>query len=231
MMYNNMNRKNSISNTGAQGTRSRNAASGNCPGDTARTTGSGRRRKAFFALIASGVIALSGLSVFADDLKNTVPNGEVTPGTDFYTGIINTGFGPNGHTPPSPMYGPGFGPHTVDGVVQSQSTQSPTSFAAGLPLGTIFIDQTKVPEYGGVTEVVSKDNEIIAGLVLNCEGLNYTGYDGTRPGAIKLVPNKINKLNGPLFKVTFADAAVLPNGDRADLVITYSDAQIVIDER
>ena len=194
----------------------------------------GFKGTALVVLLTFSMVFASVLGAFADDLTNTVPNNEANP---FYNvnnegkGIINTGFGPNGHTPPSPMYGPGFGPHTVDGVVQSQSTQSPTSFAAGLPLGTIFIDQTKVPEYGGVTEVVSKDNEIIAGLVLNCEGLNYTGYDGTRPGAIKLVPNKINKLNGPLFKVTFADAAVLPNGDRADLVITYSDAQIVIDER
>ena len=168
------------------------------------------------------------VTVKADDLYNTVPNDESDTNL-FYTNTIQTGFTPNGYRPPATMYGPGYGPHTVAEVYQSQSTVSPTSFAAGLPLGTIFIDQTKIPEYGGVTEVVSKDTEIIAGLVLSSN--NCMGYDGTKPGAKKMVPNTINKLNGDLFKVTFADAAILPNGDRADLVITYSNAEVVIDQR
>ena len=168
--------------------------------------------------------------VYADDLVNTVPNEESPTGT-FYSGSIQTGLGENGPYGEQPRlgYGPDYGPYTVDGVVQSLSTDSPTSFAAGLPLGTIFIDQSKIPTNGGATEIISKDTAILAGLVI--EDTNRVVYDGTLPGATKMVTNKVNELKGDLVKVTFADAAVLPNGDRADLVITYSNARIVIDER
>ena len=164
----------------------------------------------------------------ADDLVNTVPSSEA-PGGTFYSNEIHTGFDNYNATAED---GPGYGPYTVAGVQQSQSTTSPTSFAAGLPLGTIFIDQdmiTGVPV--PVPEVVSKDTAIIAGLTNNVNDTNQMGYDGTKPGAIKLIPGKVNELKGELFKVTYSDAAILPNGDRADLVITYSNAKIVIDER
>ena len=184
---------------------------------------------ALVVLLTFIMVFASLLGAFADDLVNTVPNEEASG--DFYSGTINTGFAPNGYTPPSTTYGPGYGPYNVDGVYQSQSTASATSFAAGLPLGTIFIDQSKISDTGGVTEVVSKDTAIIAGLTLNSGQPNQMGYDGTKPGAIKMVPGKINELNGDLFKVTFPDAAILPNGERADLVITYSNAKIVIDQR
>ena len=190
--------------------------------------------------------------VYADDLVNTVPNEEVPGGGDFYSGTINTGlgeYGPGTQTPDKVIYkgnGPDYGPYnsvttsTGKSVYQSQSTASPTSFAAGLPLGTIFIDQEMVntKRHTAVAEVVSKNQAIIAGLDVNIartvDGVastNTVGYDGTRPGAIPMVPGKINELKGDLVKVTFADAAILPNGDRADLVITYSNARIVIDER
>ncbi|MBP3816464.1 MAG: Cna B-type domain-containing protein [Firmicutes bacterium] len=180
-----------------------------------------------------GIITRGGVyEAYADDLKNTVPNGEVTQGTDFYTGTISTGFVPNGYNTQA-QYGPDYGPYTVDGVFQSQSTTSATSFAAGLPLGTIFIDQSKINASGGIYKKVSDDPAILAGLV---DGVNSAGnrtqmYDGTLEGAIKLEPNKINRLDGDLYSMTFEDAAILPNGDRADLVITYSNARIVIDQR
>ena len=221
-----------------------------CPGATTRradagTSGSSmnRRRKggflfALLAVLLSLTMLLGSIpvqEVYADDLVNTVPN-EEAPGDNFYSGTINTGFVPNGYSTAA-QYGPGYGPYTdVDGVYQSQSTQSPTSFAAGLPLGTIFIDQSKIDDGTGATsniktEIVSKDTAIIAGLVNNSGPRHHMGYDGTKPGAIKMEPGKINELKGDLFKVTFADAAILPNGERADLVITYSNAKIVIDQR
>ena len=89
MRDNNMNRRNSISNTGAQGTRSRNAASGNCPGAATRRAGkvtSGgsanthSRRGIFGAflsvLMTVALVASFATGAYADDLKNTVPAGE-----------------------------------------------------------------------------------------------------------------------------------------------------------
>lgn len=174
-------------------------------------------------------------TAYADDLNNTVPNDETDEGIPFYSNEIHTYLGDNNYTAVhGPSYGP-YGPNVedqnniVDGVYQSQSTQSATSFAAGLPLGTIFIDQSKIPEGGGITERVYQNEDILAGLEITSD--NRVFYDGTKNGAILMVPNKINKLNGDLVKVTFEDAAVLPNGERADLVITYSNARIVVDER
>ena len=189
----------------------------------------GFKGTALVVLLTFSMVFASLLGAFADDLVNTVPSEEAPAGQSFYTGSISTGFSKNGYNTPA-EYGPGYGPYTVDGVVQSQSTQSPTSFAAGLPLGTIFIDQSKISQTGGTTQVVSKDTSIIAGLV-PIGGTNRMGYDGTKPGATPIVPGKINELNGDLFTVTFEDAAILPNGNRANLVITYSNARIVVDQR
>ena len=201
------------------------------------------------ALLTLGIFTVNinnqTVTVYADDLVNTVPT-EESPTGSFYSSTINTGLGNNGPGTLTPDkvkykgYGPNYGTYNVAGVYQSLSTLSPTSFAAGLPLGTIFIDQEMVntKRYEVVAEIVSKNPAIIAGLdvnvariVDNIQTTNTVGYDGTKQGAIPMVPGKINELNGDLFKVTFANAAVLPNGDRADLVITYSNARIVIDER
>ena len=188
----------------------------------------GFKGTALVVLLTFSMVFASLLGAFADDLVNTVPTSEA-PGGTFYSNEIHTGFDNYNVTADD---GPGYGPYTVAGVQQSQSTTSPTSFAAGLPLGTIFIDQdmiTGVPV--PAPEVVSKDTAIIAGLTNDVNDTNQMGYDGTKPGAIKLIPGKVNELKGELFKVTYSDAAILPNGDRADLVITYSNAKIVIDER
>ena len=192
----------------------------------------GFRGTALVVLLTFSMVFASVLGAFADDLTNTVPS-EEAPGGTFYSDTINTGLGTNGPNPSGATYkgyGPDYGPYEISGVYQSQSTASPTSFAAGLPLGTIFIDQSKISQTGGVTKVVATNPQLTAGLV-PIEGTNKMGYDGTQPGAILMVPGKINELNGDLFKVTFEDAAILPNGDRAHLVITYSNARIVIDER
>ena len=224
-----------------------------CPGASTRradsgTSGSkvnthhgGRFIAALLVVLLSFIMILGNIPqiAFADDLVNTVPDSETSGGaSDFYTDTINTGLGTNGPSSSGVTYygyGPGYGTYnsvttsTGKSVYQSQSTASPTSFAAGLPLGTIFIDQSMIPEGGGTTEIVSKNTSIIAGLYVDEN--NRVLYDGNRAGAIKMVPNKINELKEDLVKVTFSDAAILPNGERADLVITYSNARIVIDER
>lgn len=176
------------------------------------------------------VLGMGTVGVLADDLTNTVPSNE-TSGA-FYTDEIKTGFGPNSYTKPA-TYGPSHDPYKVDGVYQSQSTSSATSFAAGLPLGTIFIDQSKVNNKTGKYKVVSDNTKIIAGLteVVEGNGVKQQMYDGTKEGAIKLEAGKINVLAGDLYTITFENAAVLPNGDLADLVITYSNARIVVDQR
>ena len=171
-----------------------------------------RRLIAVLALIAA-MIAGGAVSVFADDLDNTVPTGEAEP---FYSGTIETGFVPNGYNPPTTTYGPGFGPHSVDGVYQSLSTTSPTSFAAGLPLGTIFIDQSKIGAKTGDVEFVSRNPQILAGLCFvnddDPDNRDYhkVAYDGRKDGAFLLVPNIINRLDGDLFTVTYTDAAIKP---------------------
>lgn len=166
--------------------------------------------------------------VYADDFVNTVPVSEAPDG-NFYSTEITTGFSKNQHNSVA-QYGPGYGPYTVDGVYQSLSTQSPTSFAAGLPLGTISIDQSKIGDTFGTVKFISDDTAILAGLVFDAPN-NTVQYDGTKDGAIKLEPGKINRLDGDLFTVTFPDAAIKPSGERADLVITYSNARIVVDQR
>ena len=187
---------------------------------------------ALVVLLTFSMIFASVLGAFADDLTNTVPTDE-TPGgaSTFYSNTINTGLGADGPDGARPYlgYGPDYGPYTVDGVYQSQSTTSPTSFAAGLPLGTVFIDQSMIPEKGGVTKVISTTNAISAGLQVDSS--NRVVYNGNNSDAITILPGKINELQGDLVKVTFASAAVLPDGERADLVITYSNARIVVDQR
>ena len=201
--------------------------------------GKGRMSRFLGVLLAAAVaigtlgtcVWMSGANeVYADDLVNTVPTSESSSGS-FYSDTIETGFVSRGAILPTTTYGPGFGPHNVDGVYQSQSTTSATSFAAGLPLGTIFIDQDKVGAKKGRVEYVSSNPEILAGLVqINTTNQNdpdyqRVAYDGRNNGAIMLEPGKINRLDGPIFSVTFEDAAIKPDGSLADLVITYSDAR------
>ncbi|MBP3896330.1 MAG: hypothetical protein J6D57_00635 [Mogibacterium sp.] len=212
-----------------------------CPGPAVSSTGRKRTKRIATALgmlalcfaVTFGCVLPSATQIaFADDLVNTVPNEEAPAGKSFYSGEIRTGF--DNYPSVSSKYGPGYGPYTnVTGVYQSLSTVSPTSFAAGLPLGTIFIDQSKISASSGIIDTtISGKSEIFNGLVKNCGGLTgRVGYDGTKEGAIRLEAGKINELKGDLFSVTFKDAAIKPNGERADLVITYSNARIVVDQR
>ena len=223
----------------------------NAPARPSGETSLGRRALCLFLAVLLGIsgalVDIPGLlmrgeieQVYADNQTTVDPtdgSGGTVPADENYSSTIHTfysDYDPNGN-PVSPQYyptetyGAGYGPYTVDGVLQSNSQTSATTFAAGVPLGTIFIDQSKLGLEGGRTEIASKDNSIIAGLV-SISG-NQMGYDGTKPNAIKMVPGKINELKGDLIRVIFDDAAVLPNGDRANLVITYSNARIVIDER
>ena len=217
-MDNNMNRKNSISNTGAQGTRNRNAAGGNCPGDRTRTTESGRGRKAFFALIASGVIALSGLSVFADNTAD-INNGGTVPVDENYTSNFTTHMD-GGTTITNDSYVNSL--PKASNIQQSQSPGSVTTFAAGLPLSTIFIDTSQVgPDKG---TFVSTN---YPGIQHN-SGSNVVSYT---PASGTLTPGTVHELNGNLFQFVFTNAAILPDGNRANLRVTYKNAKIVVDQR
>lgn len=139
-----------------------------CPGPAVSSTGQKRTKRIVaalgmlalcFAVTFGCVLPSATQTAFADDLVDTVPKNE-TSGS-FYRSDVHTYLGDKGY---SARYGPGYGPYEVRGVYQSQSTESPTSFAAGLPLGTIFIDQTKIGEDSGTTQIVSNDTKILAGL-------------------------------------------------------------------
>ena len=168
-------------------------------------------------------------TVYADETQNTVPTGEYDN-----TNNITTYIGHNaGRTN---VYGPSYGSYDIPGVVQSKSSTSATTFAAGLSLGTIYIDQSKINGGLGKFEVVSKDPAIIAGLKQEYTAKSIypgktVGYDTTAEGAYSIEAGKVNYLNGDLFTITFKEAAILPNGERRDLQITYSNARIVIDQR
>ena len=162
-----------------------------CPGPAVSSTGRKRTKRIATALgmlalcfaVTFGCVLPSATQIaFADDLVNTVPN-EESPEGKFYSKEIHTGFE---NYSVSSKYGPGYGPYTkVTGVYQSLSEESPTSFAAGLPLGTIFIDQSKINRSeGDVDLTISGKPEIFNGLVENCGGeAGRVGYDGTKDGA------------------------------------------------
>gem|GEM_PF-4059786 len=183
-------------------------------------------KRGIAAVIAAAVVCVamafgSVSPAFADDLTNTVPSDEN------YKTNITTYIGEKDITA---QYGPGYGPYTVSGVIQSGSTTSATTFAAGLPLGTIFIDQDKVGMNKGTFKVETTDPNILAGIK-KVNG-NVVGYDPTAASGLKqLVPGEVNELKGNLFSYIFKDAAILPDGSRANLKITYSNAKIYVDQR
>ncbi|MBR6459302.1 MAG: Cna B-type domain-containing protein [Actinomycetaceae bacterium] len=237
----------SLATTGGESQRSRFSTTGNSGrqrlmnGKNTSVGAFGARRRFVAAVTAlvlalptmTGVFGFNATPAVADDLTSVSDGGTVPDngGNPFYSNEVHTILGDRSLGWP---YGPGYGPYTVPGVYQSQSTTSATDFAAGLPLGTIFIDQSKIGDRGGKAEIITKDKAILAGLVKDYTWggyENYVGYDGRQPGAIPLEPGKIIRLDGDLFTVTFEDAAILPNGTRADLVATFSNARIVIDQR
>ena len=244
-----MNRKNVLTKTSAKETRGNAKSTMSARATTRRTdkltsggsTNSHSRRGVFGALLsvlmAVILVASFDFGVFADDLVNTVPSDEN------YRDEIHTYFGDQGKTA---KYGPDFGPYDssdTNGLVQqSQSTTSATTFASGLPLGTIFIDQSKIgdgklPDKDGDglgdIEWITKDQSILAGFNFN-RNTGLVSYKTNKTDAASAKPlysGRINEFNDELFSLTFKDAAILPDGTRANVKVTYSNAKIVVDQR
>ncbi|MBQ9301423.1 MAG: Cna B-type domain-containing protein [Clostridia bacterium] len=114
-----------------------------------------------------------------------------------------------------------------ENVMQSNSTTTVTDFAAGLPLSTIYIDQSQIGTDKGIFHKI--ENSPYADCLEHNPSSGRVSYDATKGKPIK--PGVINKLEGDLFYFIFEDAAILQDGSTADLKITYSDAQIVVDQR
>ena len=158
------------------------------------------------------------LTVTDDNTTQNVPDGEYT-GTGVETRLKGT-----------PAVDDDTYVNNADkpaNVKQSTSATSATTFAAGLPLSTIYIDQTMIGTKLGKYNAIN-DNPLSENLIYN-QTTGRVMYDAIY--GQKMLPGIINKLEGDLFYFIFEDAALLPDGTRADLKITYSDARIVVDER
>ncbi len=112
-------------------------------------------------------------------------------------------------------------------VKQSQSTDSIYDFAAGLPLSTIYIDESKFGELKGIYKL---ENPSLSDVLVYNASTNKVNYDPRLIGG-HLENNAPNRLDGPLFSFTFNDAAILPDGSKANVKITYSNVVIYTDER
>ncbi len=202
--------------------------------------GAGRRMLSLLlaaALVLTGTVAAARFggtrTAYADDLKNTVPEGEYDANKGIVTYFVDN---PDGLEFEA-EYGPGFGPFKVDGVIQSRSKTSATDFAAGLPISTIYIDQSKIQSGGagnsnavpGKVTIFTSGGAVRPGFY--CDESGQVWYDGRREGASLLVPGKINEIKGDLYSVLLSDAAILPDGTKADMEIVYSNLRIAIDQR
>ena len=214
----------------------------NAPARPSSTTSLGRRALCLFLAVLLGIsgalVDIPGLlmrgeieQVYADDISpvdSTGANGTV-PADENYTTSITT-------------FNDGKGADTLDTLVgvspydgatakvrQSQSTTSATTFAAGLPLSTIYIDQSKIKAQPGKVTVLPSDYSSLIKVDAVSGRVNFDAKNA--PDALKMYAGKVNELKGNLYYVIFEKAAVLPDGSRADLKITYSDAKIVIDQR
>ena len=190
-------------------------------------------------------------TVYADDLVNTVPSDEnYRPNVETYTkpsedpSKQQSQGGISGYTE---ITGDTYvnSQTAATNIQQSTSTHSVRTFASGLPLSTVFIDTSKVgqkvePEFKLLTTdpgiVTYKDTDSNGDTDFVVFYNPSTGVD-TYNGKTMSKGNKaaeggsIFTLDGDLYELTFKNAAILPNGERADLKITYSNAIIAIDER
>ena len=106
-------------------------------------------------------------------------------------------------------------------VMQSNSTTSATDFAAGLPLSTIFIDESMIGGTGhdndpdGEFTLLTTDPAFVGGITLDdvpANTLDYSdpdhpvmgklvAYDPTLDASLLQVsPGTMTELNGPLFQ-------------------------------
>ena len=214
-----------------QATGSENRTAGKAKGRMSRFLGAFLAVAIGLGTFGAGLMFTGGArDVYADDTRNTVPSDEG------YTAVITT----NNDGKNADKLDPYVQDAPYDGnatnVRQSTSTSSATTFAAGAPLSTIYIDQGKIQDatlgefhYG--TSVYSSETY-----------LHYYSSNGrvnfranTSPKKLYAQstahPDLVNSLEGDLFYFIFPEAAILPNGEKANLKITYSNAKIVVDKR
>ena len=217
--------------TGGKGAR---AASGTSTAATATTNPATKRSMlaAFMAILLAVMLAFTtspAPQAFADDTQNTVPSDEG------YTTNISSYYD-QGKSQSDDTVIDSSG---VTNVMQSINPTTARTFASGLPLSTIYIDQSKVFFDTDKNEAPTQETHFYP--VQSSPYASYINYDSSNgrvtynaaavPENERLTPGTIHKLDGDLFYFIFEDAAILPDGTRADLKVTYSNARFAVDQR
>ena len=181
-------------------------------------------------------VVLDGIEyeIIVTDDNTTYPGGVVPAG---YSGTIKTCLDDTVAVDADTYYQNAIDPNVANPtmptiVKQSQSTDTIYDFAAGLPLSTIFIDETKLGQNIGTYKL---ENQAYAYTITHDPASNRVfynpAYDPAASADGHLKNGESNDLSGPLFSFTFEDAAILKDGTRANVKITYSNAQLFTDER
>ena len=178
------------------------------------------------------VCSLLPTTVFADNTSQNVPD----IGSDFYSDTVTTRLDDTVAVTADTYYQNAISTEVANPtlptiVKQSQSTTTLYDFAAGLPLSTIFIDETKLGKKLGTFALEPNENQDYTGLITRDPATNTVSYNPGQTVDRHLLNGAPTVLEGPLFSFTFDDAAILPNGTLANLKITYSNAQLFTDER
>ena len=103
------------------------------------------------------------------------------------------------------------------------------TFAAASPISTIYIDpsinSTAARNAATFTRITTEP-----AFVVRTKGsdTNLVAYDPSQSGAKQLQAGQVTQFSGDLFSFTFKDMAVLQDNSRADVVITYSNANIAL---
>lgn len=182
------------------------------------------RGLAYIAAMLAAVLALIGATAaYADSMNNA---------QDPYSDTVNTR----------------VGSYTVAGVHQSTSDTSITTFGSAMPLSTIYIDMAYLkPEQGIFTRLADPSNPSQAAFADGIAIQTFTDANGVTKSVasynpvdpdpdddfvpMQLYADKDNYLPGNLFSYTFPNAALLADGSRANVLITYSNAHILVDQR
>lgn len=178
------------------------------------------------------VCSLLPTTVFADNTSQNVPD----IGSDFYSDTVTTRLDDTVAVTADTYYQNAISTEVANPtlptiVKQSQSTTTLYDFAAGLPLSTIFIDETKLGKKLGTFALEPNENQDYTGLITRDPATNTVSYNPGQTVDRHLLNGAPTVLEGPLFSFTFDDAAIFPNGTLANLKITYSNAQLFTDER
>ncbi len=123
-------------------------------------------------------------------------------------------------------------PGILDGVTVGDTIYT---FASGMPLSTAYIDNDHF-------QTVSSNEKLTdePGFVLRVpsefwpaeyQDSEWAIYDPKIPGATQLVAGREYVFSGDLFSFTYDNAAILHDGTTANVLITYSDARITVDDR